>query len=183
MAEGAIMTPIETTLKQIGHLNKMRRDGSWLLGPCPRCGKNETLETFAIHEIASSPHWLCGRCNRSGKTIASLEAFIAGEPTPPAPPAPKTDGNGGTNGHHAKPEEKPAKPIKVKADAKPEPTTAEIIYFKAEIERLAKMPKGIERAMKRTKIARDVGVSRKDIDDEIEQQATEREVEALFEHW
>ena len=73
------MTPIETALKQIGHLNKMRRDGSWLLGPCPRCCKNETLETFAIHEIAGSPHWLCGRCNLSGKTIASLEAFIAGE--------------------------------------------------------------------------------------------------------
>jgi len=234
-----IMQAIEAELERIGHLDKMRRDGSWLLGPCPRCGKNETLETFAIHEKADSLHWLCGRCNRSGETIASLEAFIAGEPTP-APAQPKTNGGADEQVERdrkecvalyqkvvdAERERDAAGAVPKKAngkrreigaagaiDAMPDTPADNVVelparngatitatadatnddelqvddprYREREIAALAKMPKGVDRGIRRRNLARDLNVSRSDIDDEIERYQAEEESNqiGLYPHW
>ena len=84
-----------------------------------------------------------------GKTIASLEAFIAGEPTPPAP---KTNGDGKTNGRHAKPEEKPAA---AKQDDN-------VVQFPQTDAGIAPYVKGLP--AKQLELAREVGLERRGLD-------------------
>jgi putative DNA primase/helicase len=62
-----------------------------------------------------------------------------------------------------------------------------VIYLASpKIEALARMPKGVKRSLARKKLAKELGVKRGDIDDEIERREGEKDtaqLELLYKHW
>jgi Protein of unknown function (DUF3631) len=173
------MMLIELELKAIGHLEQMRREGDELSGPCPVCKAG----AFTVHPVGQAESWKCTACNKGGYDLVTFKTWL----------------NGKTAEHDASKKDttaaKPKKPKKVarpnpkkpKPENEPEVENANVVYLaevaKDRIEALSKMPRGIERSMERGKIASKLGVTRKDIDDEVERLNEEREIAALYKHW
>jgi len=113
----------------------------------------------------------------------------------PKPKQPKKT-NGKTNGRHTKPKEKPPAAKQddsvvqfPQTDATVATADDETIqiddprYREREISALAQMQKGIDRSIRRRNLARDLGVSRSDIDDEVERHKAGEQDEPLYPHW
>ena len=169
---------IELELKAVGHLQRMRQAGSGLVGPCPKCSADGA---FVVCPVGDGEAWECASCDSRGQGLVSFKGWLGNNLVPATEPA--TD-KPKANGRAEQKETAKRKIAKPKKAAKPKTDDADnVIYLKDQIEKLAKMPRGIERSMERGRIAGSLGVTRRDIDDEVERLNEERELEALYEHW
>jgi hypothetical protein len=164
---------IEKELEMMGILRTMQRLGDEISGVCPGC----LADAFSVRPVGRAEAWSCAACKHSGKDLASFRAWLERMPEP-EPTAEKTNGEAKPTGNT---EEEPKAKTKT---AEPEMESADnVVYLKDRIAKLAKMPKGIERSMERGRIASKLGITRKDIDEEVERLNEKREIEALCDHW